>query len=66
MKSYIVFAVKKGRSGEAVWLRVGSGQENRDGSLNVYLDALPLDGQLHLRDKASVSPDQAPKKEVER
>ena len=25
---------------------------NRDGSLNVRLDALPLNGQLHIRDEA--------------
>ena len=33
-----------------VWVRVGTAFVNRDGSLNVYLDALPTNGRLHIRD----------------
>ena len=32
------------------WMRVGTGFLNRDGSLNVYLDALPITGKLHVRE----------------
>ena len=32
------------------WLRVGMAFVNRDGSLNVRLDAMPLSGQLQIRD----------------
>jgi len=30
--------------------RIGTGFVNRDGSLNVILDALPVNGKLHIRD----------------
>jgi len=30
--------------------RIGTGFVNRDGSLNVTLDALPVNGKLHIRD----------------
>jgi hypothetical protein len=43
-----VFTIREGRNG-AVWLRTGSAWANRDGSINVQLDALPLDGRLHIR-----------------
>lgn len=32
------------------WVRTGTGFENRDGSYNLYLDALPTNGKLHMRD----------------
>lgn len=43
-----VFSVRQSANG-SVWVRAGSAWTNRDGSLNVYLDVLPLDGKLHLR-----------------
>ena len=53
-KRYQVFSVKetKDREGRltSVWVRAGSAWVNRDGSLNVYLDVLPLDGKLHVRE----------------
>ena len=33
-----------------IWVRVGTAFVNRDGSLNVYLDSLPLNGKLHIRE----------------
>ncbi len=33
------------------WVKVGACFTNRDGSLNVYLDALPVNGRLHIRTK---------------
>lgn len=43
------------------WLRIGIAFVNRDGSLNVRLDAIPANGQLHireapLRDESTPSP----------
>lgn len=32
------------------WVRVGIGFINRDGSMNLYLDALPANGELQVRD----------------
>lgn len=43
-----VFSVKQTANG-SVWVKAGSAWTNRDGSLNVYLDVLPLDGKLHVR-----------------
>ena len=33
------------------WVRVGVAFVNRDGSLNLRLDALPVNGLLHVRDR---------------
>lgn len=38
------------RGGKKHWLRVGIAFVNVDGSLNVRLDAMPVSGQLHIRD----------------
>jgi hypothetical protein len=35
---------------KVMWRRVGSGFVNRDGSYNLYLDALPVNGKLHMRE----------------
>lgn len=35
---------------KTVWLRMGTCFENRDGSWNVYLDGLPVNGKLQIRD----------------
>lgn len=39
-----------------LWVRVGTGWVNRDGSINVRLDALPVNGQLHIRDHEEREP----------
>jgi len=38
------------RAGRSYWTRVGVGFENRDGSLNLRLDAFPVNGQLQVRE----------------
>jgi len=46
------------------WLRVGTAFYNRDGSINVYLDALPTNGKLQLRepkDEQEIPPTDVPK-----
>ncbi|MGH7898781.1 MAG: hypothetical protein ACREQQ_12560, partial [Candidatus Binatia bacterium] len=35
------------------WVRIGVAFDNKDGSLNVLLDALPLNGRLHIRSRPS-------------
>lgn len=37
------------------WVRIGTAFVNRDQSLNVKLDGLPTNGQLHIRDAESAS-----------
>ncbi|MCC6643955.1 MAG: hypothetical protein IT374_00065 [Polyangiaceae bacterium] len=42
---------ERGGEKKAIWTRVGVGFVNRDGSINVQLEALPLNGgKLQLRD----------------
>jgi len=35
----------------AIWLRIGVAFVNRDESLSVILDCLPLNGRLHIRER---------------
>jgi len=45
-----VFTVQdRGRGKPAFWLRIGSAFLNKDKSLSVVLDALPMDGRLQIR-----------------
>ena len=61
-KRFNVFSIaQKNNADGAVWARAGTAYTNRDGSLNIYLDVLPLEGQLHLREavvarRAEVAP----------
>jgi hypothetical protein len=48
-KRLVVFSIRNGTGG-SVWTRAGSAYVNKDGSLNVVLDVLPLDGRLHVRE----------------
>jgi hypothetical protein len=45
-----VFTVIDRPNGKNYWARVGSGWVNRDGSISVRLDALPVNGTLQIRD----------------
>lgn len=45
-----VYTIIERGQGRAYWLRIGVAFVNRDGSFNVRLDALPVNGQLHIRD----------------
>lgn len=47
----LVYAITKDGRGGTRWLRVGVAFVNRDGSENVYLDAVPLSGKLQIRDE---------------
>jgi len=38
------------------WVRCGTARLNRDGSVNVRLDALPLSGGLHIRRREPMPP----------
>lgn len=48
-KRYQVFSIKHVND-RTVWVKAGSAWVNRDDSINVYLDVLPLDGKLHIRE----------------
>lgn len=62
----VVYTVQK-RAKRNLWLRVGTAFVNRDGSLTVRLDALPLSGTLIIRDpdpKDSPSEESVPERPV--
>jgi hypothetical protein len=46
------------RGGRRFWNRVGSAFHNRDGSMNIFLDSLPRDGKIQIRED-----DREPRKE---
>ena len=50
-KRLAVFSIRKGKNG-TVWVRAGNAFVNRDGSMNLWLDVLPIDGTLHVREAA--------------
>jgi hypothetical protein len=46
----VLIPVTNEKTGKTYWNRGGISLPNRDGSWNVYLDVLPLNGKLQLRD----------------
>ncbi len=42
--------IERRDNGRKHWVRIGAAFENRDGSFNVRLDALPLNGTVHIRE----------------
>lgn len=37
------------KNGQTYWMRIGTAFENVDGSINVYLDAYPINSKLQVR-----------------
>jgi len=48
-KMMIAYVITE-RGEKKYWNRIGVAFENRDGSYNIRLDALPVSGQLHIRE----------------
>jgi len=46
----MVYTVTDRPDGKSIWTKVGIGSINKDGSLNLKLDAVPVNGKLHVRD----------------
>ena len=44
------------------WTKIGIGFVNRDHSINVVLDAIPLNGRLQIRDRMAFPKKQQPSK----
>ena len=49
-RSFKVLSPIEKRDGGTFWMRVGSAYINKDESINVYLDAMPKNFQLQLRE----------------
>lgn len=48
-KRWVAYTIRS-RGERSFWIRIGVAFVNQDGSLNLYLDAMPLDGKLQLRE----------------
>lgn len=46
----VVFTVVERSPGKSIWTRVGVGFVNQDGSMNLRLDAIPVNGMLQVRE----------------
>ncbi len=46
----ILCPIEKKDGGGTYWMRLGTAYPNRDQSINLYLDALPNNGRLQLRE----------------
>ncbi len=40
----------EGKDGKTYWVRMGRAFINKDSSINLYLDCLPVNGRLQVRD----------------
>lgn len=49
LKAVYTIVEREGTKGNR-WVRIGIGFVNQDGSINVRLDAVPINGRLHVRD----------------
>ena len=45
-----VYTITEREAGKASWTKIGVAFVNRDQSLNVVLEGLPVNGKLHIRD----------------
>lgn len=50
MKDVFTIIEKEGWD-KSVWRKVGAAFDNKDGSLTLFLDALPVNGKLHVRER---------------
>ena len=55
-KRYAVFAIRNTKNGSTIWVRAGVAFVQPDDSMNLTLDVLPLDGQLHIREATPKQP----------
>ena len=51
-----VYSVVERSKNRRSWVRIGTAFQNRDGSLTIRLDAVPLSGQLQVREPFASGP----------
>ena len=49
-KKKVLCPVSSSKDGKTYWLRLGMAYVNKDNSINLYLDGLPVNGRLQVRD----------------
>lgn len=55
-KTLTVFSIRASKNG-SVWVRAGIATVGPDGSVELNLDVLPLDGKLHVRETSLRPPE---------
>lgn len=50
MIAYVITKREVGGEEKSFWNRIGVAFRNKDGSYNIRLDALPVSGELHIRE----------------
>lgn len=53
---WAIYDEKPNTATRSRWVRVGVAFDNKDGSINVMLDALPLTGRLQIRERSAEKP----------
>ena len=48
---YVISDNGEGEDKKSYWTKIGTGFVNKDGSINVILQAFPVNGKLHIRDR---------------
>ena len=51
LTAYTVRSYQQNGEEKSFWTRIGRAFENKDGSLNIYLEALPTSGKIQVRAK---------------
>jgi hypothetical protein len=46
----LVYTIVERKDGKSFWTRIGAAFTNRDGSLTLKLDAIPIGGTMQVRD----------------
>ena len=54
LKDVFVITEREGQD-SAFWSKIGVAFVNRDDSLNVILDAIPLTGKIHIRERSTTN-----------
>lgn len=62
-KMLVYTIIEKEGHDKSFWVKIGACFSNRDGSLNVYLDALPINGRLQIREQSQKN---EPNKQLEK
>ncbi len=47
--TYDVYHIMEREGSKSIWTKIGTALLNKDGSINVFLDVLPVDGRLQIR-----------------
>ncbi|MFH1356065.1 MAG: hypothetical protein ABII18_02930 [bacterium] len=50
-KPKVVYTITEMKDGKSRWSNIGAAFLNKDGSINVILNSVPVDGKLHIRDR---------------